>query len=277
MKLKSGKATYLDKSIIEYISKVTVVIIKDGLQMIFYKDLHVSPHYSVNYGEYQDICTTLASGKIELVVFGTECNNCHPKQHVVMVTNKFVDEPQWFKHFEYKETLAWIRKAKQVDKKRHVRAKHIALSVQVGNSWVKKVVGKVVVNKPGFSNQICYKRRLAVSRALGHMGLHLKTIMIAEKMPIFQDMHRKMEFSDALAVKLNANREVFFEGVSVQHLEGELGIHVDKQNDSIPGYNWSAVVAMTKDGSRLTINGYSRKCGKDYMDRLRNAQKSAYK
>ena len=173
--------------------------------------------------------------------------------------------------------MALIRKAKRVDKKRHVRAKHIALSTAVANSWVKKVVGKVVVNKPGFSNQICCKRRLAVSRALGQMGLHLRTIMIAEKIPIFPDMHRNMECSHALAVKLNANQEVFFEGVSVQRLEGGLGIHVDGQNDSIPGYNWSDVVAMTKDGSRLTMNGYSRKCGKDYMARLRNAQKSTYK
>ena len=85
--------------------------------MIFYKDLHVSPHYSVNYGEYQDICTTLASSKIEMVVFGTQYNNCNPKKHEVMVMNKFSDEQQWFKHFEYNETKAWISNIKQVDKK----------------------------------------------------------------------------------------------------------------------------------------------------------------
>ena len=179
-------------------------------------------------------------------------------------------------YFEYKETKSWISNVKQVDKKRHVRAKHIALSTAVVNSWVKKVVGNVVVNKPGFSNQICCKRRLAVSRALGHMGLRLREIMLAEEIPIFPDMHRNMECSHALALKLNAKQEVFFEGVSVQYLEGGLGIHVDQQNDSIPGYNWSAVVAMTKDGSRLTINGYSRKCGNDYMKRLRKAQQSRY-
>ena len=88
-----------------------------------------------------------------------------------MVMNKFSDEQQWFKYFEYKETNSWISNVKHVAKKRHVRAKHIALSTAVANSWVKKVVGSVVVNKPGFSNQICFKHRLAVSRALGHMGL----------------------------------------------------------------------------------------------------------
>ena len=34
-----------------------------------------------------------------------------------MVMNKFSDEQQWFKYFEYKETKAWISKVKQVDKK----------------------------------------------------------------------------------------------------------------------------------------------------------------
>ena len=211
-----------------------------------------------------------------MVIFGTEYKNCHPKNHEVMVMNKFSDEHQWFKFFEYKETKAWISNVKQVDKKRHVGAKHISLSTAVVNSWVTKVVGNVVVNKQGFSNQICCKCRLAVSRALGHMGLRLREIMLAEEIPIFTDMHRNMECSHALALKLNAKQETFFEGVSVQYLEGVLGINVDQQNDSIPGYNWSAVVAMKKDASRLTINGYSRKCGKDYMKRLRKAQQSRY-
>ena len=147
-----------------------------------------------------------------MVVFGTECNNCHPKKHELMVMNKFSDGKQWFKYFEYKETKSWISNVKQVDKKRHVRAKHIALSMAVVNSWVKKGVGSVVVNKPGFSNQICCKCRLAVSRALGHMGLRLMEIMLAEEIPIFPDTHRNMECSHALALKLKAKQEVFFRG-----------------------------------------------------------------
>ena len=116
-KLKLGKAKYLDESLIQYIRKFIVVILKDGLQMIFYKNLHVSPHYSVNFGEFLDIFTTLSSSKIVVVIFGTEDNNCHPKINEVMVMSKFSDEQQWFKYFEYKETKAWISKVKQVDKK----------------------------------------------------------------------------------------------------------------------------------------------------------------
>ena len=88
-------------------------------------------------------------------------------------------------------------------------------------------------------------------------------IMEADEIPIFPDTHRNMECRHALALKLKAKQKVFFEGVSVQYLEGVLGIHVNQQNDSIPGYNWSSVVSMKKDGSCswLTINDYSRKCG----------------
>ena len=85
--------------------------------MLFYKNLHVSPHYSLHYGEFLDICTTFSSSKIAMVVFGTEDNNYHPKRHEVMVMNKFSDEEQWFKYFQYKETKTWIGNIKQVDKK----------------------------------------------------------------------------------------------------------------------------------------------------------------
>ena len=80
-----------------------------------------------------------------------------------------------------------------------------------------------------------------------------------------------MECSHSLALKLNVKKDIFSKGVGVQHVEHGLGIHVDKQNDSTPGYNWSAVVAITRNGSRLTINGYPRKCAKDYMNRLGEA------
>ena len=58
---------------------------------------------------------------------------------------------------------------KQVDKKRNVKAKHIAISASVANAWQRRSVGTVVVKKPGFSDQICTEHRLAVSRALGIM------------------------------------------------------------------------------------------------------------
>ena len=72
-----------------------------------------------------------------------------------------------------------------------------------------KVVGTVVVNKPGFSIQMCCKRKLVVPRALGHMGLQFREIMMAEEIPIFPNMHRNMECSHDLALKLNAKQEVF--------------------------------------------------------------------
>ena len=161
---------------------------------------------------------------------------------------------------------------KQVDKKRKVKAKHIAISASVANAWQRRSVGTVVVKKPGFSDQICTEHRLAVSRALGIMGMNLRNIMLREHIPIFHHKDRNKECSNQLGLKLNSKHDVFFEGVSVQLLENGLGIHVDRQNDSTPGYNWSGVLAMTRNSTRLTINGYSRKCAKDFMIRLNKAK-----
>ena len=75
-----------------------------------------------------------------------------------------------------------------------------------------------------------------------------------------------------LADKLNTKNNVFFEGVTVQCLQDGLSIHVDTENDSTPGYNWSGVLAMTRTGNRLTINGYTRRCAYHYMNRIRKAR-----
>ena len=87
---------------------------------------------------------------------------------------------------------------------------------------------------------------MAVSRALGIMGMNLRNIMLREYIPIFHHKDRNKECSNQLGLKLNSKHDVFFEGVSVQLLENGLGIHVDRQNDSTPGYNWSGVLAMTR-------------------------------
>ena len=96
--------------------------------------------------------------------------------------------------------------------------------------------------------------------------------MKGEDVDIFQDEERTVGFSHVLANKLNCKHNVFFEGVSVQCLQNGLSIHVDTQNDNLPGYNWSGVLAMTRNGIRLTYNGYTRKCARHYMKRLREAR-----
>ena len=101
--------------------------------------------------------------------------------------------------------------------------------------------------------------------------------MLREHVPIFHDRDRNKECSNQLGLKLNSQHDVFFEGVSVQLLENGLGIHVDRQNDSTPGYNWSGVLAMTRNSTWLTINGYSRKCAKDFMIMYRCKQHICFK
>ena len=97
-------------------------------------------------------------------------------------------------------------------------------------------------------------------------------IMKGKDVHIFQHEERNGEFSHVLANKLNCKHTVFFEGVSVQCLKNGLSIHVDTQNDSVPGYIWSGVLAMTRNGTRSTYNGYTRKCAPHYMKRLREVE-----
>ena len=257
---------------IKYIRKIYIVVIKQGLQIIFYKNLHILPHYSVNYREFLHLRATLAPRNIPLVIFGKEENSLKPNLHEVMVINKFNNEHTWFRYFEYDETKAWIMNTKQVDKKRKVKAKHIAPSPSMANGWESTIIGHNIVKKPGYSSQIDLDHRLAVGRGLGLLGTKLVDIMKGEDVHIFQDKERNVEFSNVLANKLNCKHNVFFEGVSVQCLQNGLSIHVDTQNDNVPGYNWSGVLAMTRNGTRLTYNGYTRKCARHYMKRLREAR-----
>ena len=204
--------------------------------------------------------------------FGTVANHCQSKSHDVMVVNLFEHEDTLFHHLQYTEILSWMKKGKGLDKKRHVKARHIAPSPSMVNGWESTIIGHTVVKNPGHSSQIDLDHRLEVARGLGLLGMKLMDIMKWEDVHIFQDEERNVEFSNVLANKVNCKHNVFFESVSVQCLQNGLFIHVDTQNDSVPGYNWSGVLAMTRNGTRLTYNGYTRKCTRHYMKRLREAK-----
>ena len=62
----------------------------------------------------------------------------------------------------------------------------------------------VVVKKPGIFNQICTEHGLAVSRALGIMGMNLANIMLRERIPIFHHKDRNNDCSNQLGLKLNS-------------------------------------------------------------------------
>ena len=142
----------------------------------------------------------------------------------------------------------------------------------MANGWESKILGHKVIKKPAYSSQIDLDHRLAVARGFEHLGMKLMDVIKGEDVHIFQDKERNAAFSHVLANKLNCKHNVFFEGVSVQCLQNGLSLHVDTQNDSVSGYNWSDVLAMTRNGTRLTHNGYTRKCAHHYMKRLREAK-----
>ena len=142
----------------------------------------------------------------------------------------------------------------------------------MANGWESTIIHHKVVKKPEYSGQIDLDHRLVVARGLGPLGMNLMDIMKGEDVYIFQDEERNVEFSQVPTNKLNYKLNVFFEGVSIQCLQNRLSIHVDTQNDSVTGYNWSGVLTMTRNGTRLSYNGYTRKCARYYLKRLREAK-----
>ena len=86
--------------------------------------------------------------------FGTVANHCQSKSHDVMVVNLFEHEDTLFHHLQYTEILSWMKKGKGLDKKRHVKAKHIVTSPSMANCWESTIIDHQVVKKPEDSSQI---------------------------------------------------------------------------------------------------------------------------
>ena len=103
-----------------------------------------------------------------------------------MVVNLFEDEDKLFHHLQYTEILSWMKKGKMLDKKRHVKARHIAPSPSMANGWESRIIGHNIVKKPGYSSQIDLNHRLAVGRGLGLLGTKLVDIMKGEDVHIFK-------------------------------------------------------------------------------------------
>ena len=68
-KLKSGTASRLDEEIIPFLHHVYFIIIKEGMQIIYYKNLHQSPHYSVTLKEYCHMIKYAQRLHIKITVF----------------------------------------------------------------------------------------------------------------------------------------------------------------------------------------------------------------
>ena len=134
------------------------------------------------------------------------------------------------------------------------------------------MVGNIIVNKPGYSNQIPGDHKIGLARALNFLGITLKNILEHNNISVFNDEERNNLFSKELQIKLNSSVKVYFEGGTIQYIQNKLRLHVDSLNDATSGYNWSGVLANTCLHGRLTYNGYCRKVAHEFMERLEHAK-----
>ena len=242
------------------------------MQIIYYKNLHDSPHYSVTLNEYCDMIEYAQRIHIRSTIFEPGTNYFSPKKCNVMVMNNFKYEKDLVGYMKQQPTKLFMLKKTSIDKKRNVRARHVSPSSSIANAWTKTMVGTSIVSKPGFSDQIPAEHKIGLARALNFLGYTLKEIMKHYNVCVFNDDARNIQFSKELQKNLNSSNPVYFEGGTIPYLEKQLNMHVDSLNDGTPGYEWSGVLAFADNDGRLTFNGYNRKLAHDYMIRLENTR-----
>ena len=77
------------------------------------------------------------------------------------------------------------------------------------------MVGSIVVNKPGYSNQIPGDHKIGLARALNFLWFTLKNILEHNNICVFNDNERNINFSKELQNKLNSSIQVYFEGGTI--------------------------------------------------------------
>ena len=142
-KMKSGTASRLDEDIIQYLHHLYFIIIKEGMQIIYYRYLHNSPHYSVTLNEYCDMIEYAQRIHIRGTIFEPGINYFSPNKCNVMVMNNFKYEKDSVGYMKQQPTKLFMLKKTSIDKKRNVRARHVSPSSSIANAWTKTVVGTI--------------------------------------------------------------------------------------------------------------------------------------
>ena len=85
--------------------------------MIYYKNLHNSPHYSVTFHEYCRMAMYVQTLPVEVTTFETDRNYFSPKTSNVMVMNIIQDDHLILNYINFKSTQLLIFKRTIFDKK----------------------------------------------------------------------------------------------------------------------------------------------------------------
>ena len=100
------------------------------------------------------------------------------------------------------------------------------------------------------------------------MGALTHKVLNEKGMSFAHDVTRNQMWSRQFEQDINSRKKIYFEGASMQSNIGDLPIHMDVENCSQEGYNYSCILSLNVNGIRCAWIGYFRKRAYNYMLRL---------
>ena len=273
------KNFYDRKSFIpKYIRCFHVIYFSDSLQFVIHKNLHMNPHYT--FSKHSDMLVLEKFAEefdIDIEQYGTKNNNydiCNGKSIVI---NNFKQKKEILDMINpflvYKE----LQKAK-LCKKRNVKGFYVGPSAANAKGWIaprpdldkysSSANGKL--NMEGYSNNVPSTLHNSLSNALNYMGTLTHKVLNEKCMRFAHDVTRNKMWSEQFEQNINSHKRIFFEGASMQANIGDLPIHMDVENCSQEGYNYSCILSLNVNGIRCAWIGFFCKRAYNYMLRLEN-------
>ena len=136
-----------------------------------------------------------------------------------------------------------------------------------------KMANEYSSNKEGYNKIFPNDIKEGLSFALFLASSQMK-ILFQNKCSVFHHKERYLEFSKELESILLSGKNIYFEGGSVQANLNNLLPHLDTENCSAEGYNYSSVLSTKVHGTRVSWIGYNRKRAYNYMLIMAKAQEA---
>ena len=197
----------------------------------------------------------------------------------IIVINKFSSNLKKLCYSKLKPsvTLGMIEKSGKKRVKSNTKGWSIAPSASYAKGWTQpqpelnQFCRNGKLNKEGYNTTFPSEMKEGLSFALFLASSQLKSLC-DKKCLVFHDEERYHEFSNDLKTILGSREKVFFEGGSVQANIDNFLPHIDSENCAELGYNYSSVLSIKINGTRVSWIGYNRKRAHTYMVRKRQAQ-----
>lgn len=261
-----------------FLKKLHIVMVSDSFQLVIHKNLHVNLHYSVSshirlnkivgYSKFSDIEVKVYAlqdsyTSFEDIVVLNHINETHTRnfQEMMEVNKVFKVLSTKGKHVKKTKTFGWS----------------IAPSGSYAQGWRRPhpdldeyaVNGRL--NKEGYNTKFPEELKNSMGESLKFSSRILLSLA-KEHIILFPCRERKEEFSNELRDILGVRGDIYFEGGTIQYNLNDIEMHMDTENCSEGGYQYSSVLATKVNGVRITWIGYNRKRAAMYMIRKRKAE-----